>query len=92
MIQLCSSFSGGTEIVQACNSCHVPGFCANIVLAFISEEELFDYVVDGGEGSAIAWMRGSQMWDMASRWGESNPKDAMSLKYRVSTIFRFYIA
>ena len=75
MIQLCSSFSkavteGGTEIVQACDSCRMPGLCASIVLAFISGVELFNYVVDGGRGeSARAWMGGeSQMGDMASRW------------------------
>ena len=39
---------GGTEVVQACDSCCVPGLCASIALAFISGVELFDYVVDGG--------------------------------------------
>ena len=38
---------GGIEIVQACDSCRVPGLCASIALAFILGVELFDYVVDG---------------------------------------------
>ena len=57
MIKLCSSFlkadKSGTEIDQACNSCCIPGFCASIVLAFISGVELFDYVVDGRGGGGI---------------------------------------
>ena len=61
---------GGTEIFQACGSCCMPGVCASIVLAFISGVELFDYVVDGGGGSARTWLRGEiQMEDMASRGG-----------------------
>ena len=32
---------GGTEIVQACGSCRVPGFCASIALAFILGVELW---------------------------------------------------
>ena len=68
---------GGTEIVQACDGCCVPRFCASIALAFVLGVELPDYVVDGG--SVRAWLegRGSQMGDMASRCGESNPWDAM---------------
>ena len=54
MIQLFSAFrklpKGGTEIVQACDSCRMAGFCASIVLAFILRVELFDYGVDGGGG------------------------------------------
>ena len=41
---------GRTEIVQACDSCCMPGFCANIVLTFILGVESFDYAVDRGEG------------------------------------------
>ena len=52
----------------------MPGFSAIIVLAFIWGVKLFDYVVDGGkEGGDIA----DKMGDMASRWGGSNPQDAM---------------
>ena len=47
MWHLCFSFfklsKGGTEIVQACDNCFMPGFCRRIVLAFISGVELFDY-------------------------------------------------
>ena len=39
---------GGTEIIQACDSCQMPGFCASIVLAFILGVELSHYMVDGG--------------------------------------------
>ena len=39
---------GGTKIVQACDSCHMLGFCAGIAFAFILGVELFDYMVDGG--------------------------------------------
>ena len=36
MMKLISSFSkGGVEIVQACDGCCMPEFCASIVLAFI---------------------------------------------------------
>ena len=31
------------------------GFCASIVLAFISRVELFDYVVDGGNLREPGW-------------------------------------
>ena len=59
---------GGTEIVQACDSCCMPGFCASIVLAFILGVELFDYVVDVGVESARAGLgEEGQMGDMASR-------------------------
>ena len=43
------------------------GFCANIVLAFISGVELFDYVVDGRE-PVRAWLGE----------GESNPQNTMA--------------
>ena len=76
MIQLFSAFrklsKGGTEIVQACDSCRMAGFCASIVLAFILRVELFDYGVDGG-GSLRTWLTGSQMGDTASRWGGIKP-------------------
>ena len=42
---------GGIEILQACESCGMPGFCASIVIAFILGVEFFDYVVDGGESA-----------------------------------------
>ena len=35
---------GGTEIVQACHSCRMVGFCASTALAFVLGVELFDYV------------------------------------------------
>ena len=38
---------GGTEIIQARDSCRVPGFCASNSLAFTLWVESFDYVVDG---------------------------------------------
>ena len=48
----------------------MPGFWTSIVLAFISEVELFDVV----EGSARAWLGGeSLMGGMASRRGGSKP-------------------
>ena len=76
MIKLCSSFlkadKSGTEIDQACNSCCIPGFCASIVLAFISGVELFDYVVDGrggGGGSERAWLGEKAKWWIWSQDG-----------------------
>ena len=58
---------GGTEIVQACDSCRMPGFCGSIVLAFILGVELVDYVVDWGGGICEGLAGGSQMGDMPSR-------------------------
>ena len=56
----------------------MPRLCASIALACILEVELFDYVVDGGYLRGPGWGEGgSQMGDMASRWGKSNPQDAM---------------
>ena len=46
---------GGNEIVQACSSCWMPGFCTSIGFVFILGVELFDYVVDGGEFVTV-WM------------------------------------
>ena len=60
---------GGTEIVQACDSCCVPGFYASIVLAFISEAELFDYM--GGICKNLAAGE-SKMGDVVLMQGESN--------------------
>ena len=45
---------GSTQIVQACDSCHAPGFGASMALAFILGVELFDYVVDGGICESLA--------------------------------------
>ena len=89
MIQLFSAFrklpKGGTEIVQACDSCRMAGFCASIVLAFILRVELFDYGVDGGEGGSLrTWLTGSQIGDTASR---SNPQDAM-IQHRSECFYR----
>ena len=57
---------GGKEIVQACDFCFMPGFCASIVLAFISGVELFYYVVDGGGGGGICE---SQTGGREGKWG-----------------------
>ena len=54
---------GGTEIVQACDSCRVPGFCASIALAFILGVELFDYVVDGRNLRESDW-GGKAKWEI----------------------------
>ena len=43
-----ASLSQLSQIVQDCDNCGMPGFCASIVLFFILGVELFDYVVDGG--------------------------------------------
>ena len=63
MLQLFKSCQkGGTEIVQACNSCDFA-----LELGSALGVELFDYIVDlfffdeGGE-SARAWLGRSQKW------------------------------
>ena len=86
MIKLCSSFlkadKSGPEIDQACNSCCIPGFCASIVLAFISGVELFDYVVDGrGGGGGLrepGWGR-KPNGGYGLKMGESNPQDVVGV-------------
>ena len=50
---LFSLSKGGTEIVQAYDSCCVPRFCASIALAFILGVKLFDYVLDGRGGGDL---------------------------------------
>ena len=37
-------------MVQACDSCCMPGFCASVFLVFILKVGLFHYVVDGEGG------------------------------------------
>ena len=49
-------------------------FHAVVVLAFISGVELFN---NGGKSARTRLGGKSQMGDMASRWGKSNPQDAM---------------
>ena len=49
-------------------------FHAVIVLAFISGVELFN---NGGISARTRLGVKSQMGDIASRWGKSNPQDAM---------------
>ena len=60
------------EIVHTCDSCCMPGFCASIVLDFISGVELFDHVVDEGNLREPGWGR-KPNGDMASRWGGIKP-------------------
>ena len=43
-----TGWEGATKIVQACESCCMPGFYASIVLVFISGVKLFDYIINGG--------------------------------------------
>ena len=46
------------KIVQARNNCHMPGFCASIVLVLILGVELFDCTMMGG--SEKAWLKGAK--------------------------------
>ena len=46
------------KIVQARNNCHMPGFCASIVLVFILGVKLFDCTMMGG--SEKAWLKGAK--------------------------------
>ena len=50
-----TGWEGVTKIVQACESCCMPGFCASIVLVFISGVKLFDYIINRG-GDNRAWL------------------------------------
>ena len=50
-----TGWEGVTKIVQACESCCMPGFCASIVLVFISGVKLFDYIINRG-GYNRAWL------------------------------------
>ena len=50
-----TGWEGVTKIVQACESCCMPGFCASIVLDFISGVKLFDYIINRG-GYNGAWL------------------------------------
>ena len=83
MIKLCSSFlkadKSGTEIVQACNSCCIPGFCASIVHAFISGVELFDYVVDGRGDLRKPGLERKPNSGYGLKMGESNAQDVVGV-------------
>ena len=54
------------------------GFCTNILLAFVSGVELFDYVVDGANLREPGRGKPNGVYGLKMA-GESNPQDAMCL-------------
>ena len=65
---------------QAGDTCHMPGFCASIVLAFISGVGLCDSVLDAGTLWEPDWGRKANGgYGLTMGKGESNSQDAMRM-------------
>ena len=59
----------------------MPGFCASIVITFISGVELFDYVVDGGICESLAGAKAKWViWPQGEGWGVGGIKPSGCLE------------